>query len=86
MLGLDAEQFRRSKLGQYIYSQIQLQEDDLIEQLVQAAAVSSDATCVQLAINISMHRMLPAFVSEAVSSGRGAEQNLEQMEAASTED
>jgi len=82
VLGMDAETFRRTQLGQYIFDRIDVQQDQLIEELIVEATKSSDPKMIQLSLNIQMHRMLPKFIDEAIASGHNAEQNLEQMDAA----
>lgn len=86
VLGIDAETFRRTKLGQYIFDRIDMQEENLIEELIELALVSSDVAVVQRAMDIQMHRMLPKFIDEAISTGHAAEENIRMQEAAAAED
>lgn len=86
VLGVDADTFRRTNLGQYIFDRVAMQEENLIEELIEAAAKSTDMNLVRISLDIAMQRMLPKFIDEAVSAGHGAEENIGQMEAASTED
>lgn len=80
VLGADAEAFKRSKMGQYIYDRIQMEEQQLIEDLIEAGLKSTDQSILQISLDIQMHRRLPLFVDEAVQSGVAAQRNLEQME------
>lgn len=80
VLGADAETFKRTKVGQYIYGRIENEEEQLIEELIEAALKSADETVLQLALNINMRRCLPLFIEEAIQSGHAAQRNLEQME------
>lgn len=85
-LGMDAEQFSRTKLGQNIFDTIERLEQQLVEDLIVEATRSTDIKLIQIAMNIQMHRMLPKFINEAIQSGANAEQNLEQMDAAKAAD
>lgn len=86
VLGMDAETFRRTKLGQNIFDTIERLEDQLVEDLIVEATKSSDPKLIQISLNIQMHRMLPKFIDEAIQSGHNAEQNLDQMDAAKAKD
>ena len=86
ILGLDAETFRRTKLGQYIFDRCAVQEETLVEELIEVALTSSDMDVVRRALDIQMHRMLPKFIDEAISAGHGAEENIRQQEAAESID
>jgi hypothetical protein len=85
LLGIDAEVFKRTKLGQYIFDSVEGQENQLIEELIRMSLGSSDLAIVRCALDIQMQRMLPKFINEAISAGRGAEQNLKQMEGSETD-
>lgn len=80
VLGADAEAFKRTKVGQYIYGRIANEEEQLIEQLIELGTVSSDQKVVNIALDIQMHRRFPLFVEEAIQSGHAAQRNIEQME------
>lgn len=80
VLGADAEAFKRTKVGQYIYGRIANEEEQLIEQLIELGTVSSDQNIVNIALDIQMHRRFPLFVEEAIQSGHAAQRNIEQME------
>lgn len=80
VLGADAETFKRTKVGQYIFDRIAQEEEQLIETLIELAAVSSDEKVVNIALDIQMHRRFPLFVEEAIQTGHAAQRNLEQME------
>jgi hypothetical protein len=80
VLGQDAETFRATKLGQYIYGRVSNEEEQLVEDLIKMSLTSSDLRIVRGAMDIQMHRMLPKFIDEAVQSGRSATQNIDQME------
>jgi methenyltetrahydromethanopterin cyclohydrolase len=86
ILGLDAATFRRTKLGQYIFDRCEMQEENLVEELIEIALVSTDLNVVRRALDIQMHRMLPKFIDEAVAAGHGAEENIRQQEAAESPD
>ena len=79
ILGQDAETFRRTKLGQYIYDRIESDEVQLIEELIEASLVSSDLDMTRRGLTIQMARMLPRFIDEAVASGHRASDNIDQM-------
>lgn len=79
VLGIDAETFRRTNLGQYIYDRISIQEEHLIEELI-SASPADVAKGAELRADIRMHRMLPKFIDEAIGSGHVAERNIRQME------
>jgi anti-sigma factor RsiW len=79
VLGADAETFRRTSLGQYIYGRIANEEEQLIEELI--AADPEDAKENRRIRNeIYQRRTLPRFIDEAVQSGHAAQRNIEQME------
>ena len=79
VLGADAETFRRTKLGQYIYGRIANEEEQLIEELI--AADPDDAKKGRDIRNeIYKRRSLPMFIDDAIQSGHSARQNIEQME------
>lgn len=80
VLGADAEAFKRTKVGQYIYGRIANEEEQLIEVLIEAALKSSDQAVVNIALDINMHRRFPMFVEEAIQTGHAAQRNIEQME------
>ena len=82
VLGADAEAFKRTKVGQYIYGRIANDEEQLIEDLILAALKSTDQSVLNIALNIQMRRQLPLFIEEAVQSGYAAQRNIDQMEAA----
>ena len=79
ILGLDAETFKRTKLGQYIYDAIEGQELLLIEELIEASSASSDIDMVRRGMDIQMRRMLPKLVDEAIQSGHQASNNIDRM-------
>jgi len=80
ILGADAETFKRTKLGQYIFDRIENEEHELIEKLIFEASKCADPKMIQIALDIQMRRTLPKFVDEAIQSGHAAERNIEQME------
>lgn len=80
VLGADAETFKNTKLGQYIFDRIANEEERLIEELIELALESTDTKVVRRAMDINMHRMLPKFVNEAIQSGHAARRNIDQME------
>lgn len=80
ILGLDAATFRRTKLGQYIFDRIEMQQENAVEELIELAAASSDLTVARKANEIAMHRMLPKYIEEAMQAGRAAEENIQQQE------
>ncbi len=80
VLGIDAETFKRTKLGQYIFGRIENEEGELIEQLIIEACKCSDPKLIQLGLDIQMRRRLPMFVDEAIQSGHAAERNIKTME------
>lgn len=79
ILGADAETFRRTKLGQYIYGRIANEEEQLIKELIAADPYNGDANR-DIRNEIYKRRTLALFIDEAVQSGHSARQNLEQME------
>ena len=86
VLGLDAEAFRRSNLGRYIFDRIEVEQEQLIQQLIEMAAKSSDVEVAAKAIEINMQRMLPKYIKEAIASGYAAERNIDLMESSAAED
>ena len=80
ILGADAETFKRTKLGQYIFGRIENEEVELIERLIHEASKCSDPKLIQMALDIQMRRMLPVFIDEAIQSGHASERNIQQME------
>jgi hypothetical protein len=79
VLGADAETFKRTKVGQYIYGRIANEEEQLIEDLI--AADPEDAKLQREIRNeIYKRRTLPLFIEEAIQTGHAAQRNLEQME------
>jgi hypothetical protein len=84
-LGIEGEQFKRTKLGQFIFDTIEREEENLIEDLIATASRSTDAELQRLCNEIYKRRILPMFIDEAISAGRAAEKNLAAMEAASTD-
>lgn len=84
VLGADAEAFKRTTIGQYIWGRIANEEEALIEELV--AADPDDAKENRRIRNeIYKRRTLPMFIDEAIQSGHAAQRNLEQMEASQQE-
>lgn len=81
VLGQDAEAFRRTHLGRYVFDRIQMEEEQLIEDLIEAALVCGETKVVNIALDIIMHRKLPLFIDEAMQAGRTAEHNIHQAEA-----
>ena len=80
ILGQDAEFFRRSHLGKHIYNRITTEEEQLIEDLLEAAVESTDSKVVNIALDVMMRRRLIMFVDEAIQSGFAAERNIQQAE------
>lgn len=80
VLGADAETFKRTKVGQYIFNRIQNEEEALIEQLIEAAGRSVEPDLQRISNEIYRRRTLPMFIEEAIQTGHAAQRNLEQME------
>lgn len=80
VLGADAETFKRTKIGQYIWGRIANEEEQLIEDLIAAAAKSVEPELQRISNEIYKRRTLPLFIEEAIQSGHAAQRNLEQME------
>jgi len=80
LLGIDAETFVRTNLGQYIFDRIANEEDQLVEDLILAAMKSTDQAIMQIALDINMRRTLPIFINEAISAGQAATNSLNQQD------
>ena len=80
LLGVDAETFQRTKLGQYMLGAAEAQEQSLIEELIELALQSTDTKVMQRAVQIQAARMFPKYIEDAVESGRAAFANLQAME------
>ena len=79
VVGMEAEDFQRSKLGKYIFDRNLNEEQELIEELI--ACDPNDVSKNQsLRSDIQMRRMFEKYVNEAISSGRNAESNLDALE------
>jgi len=85
VLGADAEAFKRTKVGQYIGDRILNEEEQLIEDLIEAACTSADVKLVNIALEINMRRKFTLFLEEAIQTGHAAQRNLEQMETSQQE-
>ena len=83
VLGADAEAFKRTKVGQYIYGRIANEEEELIEELIKAASTSTEPELQRLSNEIYKRRTFPKFIEEAIQSGHAAQRNIDQMESAS---
>ncbi len=81
VLGIDAETFRRTNLGRYVYDRAAMEEEKLIENLIEKASGSPDKDVCNLALRIQMQRMLPRYLDEAIGAGHAAENTIDQMEA-----
>ena len=79
VLGADAEAFKRTKIGRYIYDRIDNEEGRLIEDLI-AADPDDVKKGTDLRNEIYKRRTLPMFIEEAIQSGHAARRNLDQME------
>jgi hypothetical protein len=79
VLGADAEAFKRTKLGQYIYDRILTEEEQLIEDLIAADPEDAKANR-EIRNEIYKRRTLPKFIEEAIQTGHAAQRNIEQME------
>ena len=79
ILGQDAETFRRTKLGQYIYDRVESDEVQLIEELIEASLVSSDLDMTRRGLTMQRARIRPWVIDEAVASGHRASDNIDQM-------
>ena len=79
ILGADAETFRRTKLGQYIYGRIANEEEQLVEDLI-AADPDDHKLGRDIRNEIYKRRTLPKFIDDAIQSGHNAARNLDQME------
>lgn len=79
VLGQDAETFKRTKLGQYIYNRIADEYEALLDQLI--IADPDDAKEQRrLRHEIYMRTALPKFIEEAIQSGHAAERNIKQAD------
>lgn len=79
VLGADAEQFRRTKLGQYIYGRVANEEEELIEELIRSDPEDAKENR-RLRNEIYKRRAIPRFIDEAIQSGQAARENIDQME------
>ena len=79
IVGMEAEDFRRSKLGKYIFDRNLNEEQELIEELI-ACDPNDVPKNHSLRSDIQMRRMFEKYVNEAISSGRNAESNLDALE------
>lgn len=82
VLGADAETFRRTKLGQYIYGRVANEEEQLIEDLIAADPEDAKANR-EIRNEIYKRRIIPKFIDDAIQSGRVATRNIDQMESSS---
>ncbi len=83
-LGIDADTFRRTNLGKYIYDRCKIEEEQAIEELIEADPADVKKG-YELRNEIYKHRAMPKFIDDAIRSGRRAEDELRQQEAANTD-
>jgi len=79
VLGIDAESFKRTNLGKYVFDRIVVEEKQIIEELI-AADPGDLIKNTKLRADIAMHRMLPKFMNEAIAAGHMAERNIRNNE------
>jgi len=80
MLGADAEQFKRTKLGQYILDRCANEAEKAATRLKKADPRDHE-TIQALQNDIWKHESFELFLDDAIHSGHLAMQNLEVMEA-----
>jgi peptidyl-tRNA hydrolase len=80
VLGADAETFKRTQVGRYIFDRIDREEEQLIEELIEAAARSVETELQRLSNDIYKRRTLRNFIDEAIQTGHAAKRNLDQIE------
>jgi len=79
MLGADAEQFKRTKLGQYILDRCANEVDKAVTRLKKTDPRDHE-TIQSLQNDIWKHESFGLFLDDAIHSGHLAMQNLEVME------
>jgi hypothetical protein len=76
VLGLDAEQFKKSSVGRYIFDRIDMEIERLLEELYGCPAEDSGQNR-EIRNSITIRRLLIGFIDEAIASGLTAERELE---------
>lgn len=79
MTGFQAEDFRRSQLGQYIFDHVDNELLQLQKDLFECDSFDGPKN-QQIRNDMSIRYMFIKFVDEAMASGRIGEHNLEQMD------
>jgi hypothetical protein len=80
MLGADAEQFKRTKLGEYILDRCANEVEQAVTRLKKADPKDEDGIR-ELQNDIWKHETFELWLDDAIHSGHLAMQNLEVMEA-----
>lgn len=78
MTGFQADDFKRSQLGQYIYDTIDRELIQLRQELEECDSRDVDEND-RLRLEIRVRKMFIKFMEDAITSGRNAERNLEHM-------
>ena len=79
VLGADAEAFKRTKVGKYIYGRIADEYEVLLDALILADPEDAKEQR-RLRHEINLCACMPKFIEEAIQTGHAASRNIEQME------
>ena len=75
-LGIEAESFKASHVGQYIYDRVD-QDLDKFRQELEDTDPHKVEKCVEIRNNIQVRKLFTLWIREAINSGLNAEQELE---------
>lgn len=78
-LGIEAESFERSHVGQYIYDQIDIDLDKFQAELL-ATSPHDVEKCVEIRNNILVRNLFTLWIQEAIRSGLNAEYELNEAD------